>query len=135
MKRVCIIVALLIAISSPLYASDVNNPTFYSYSGGSFTNRLVNMSFGFFRKLNNYQLEAYNQAVSHAVMMADNGERVQWYQGDASGFAMPVYTYPTHSGGYCRQIHIQVIAYNMEKTLSETACLNASNNNWQWVRR
>ena len=130
---------LLILLSGSLlivpwaHAGEVQNPTFYSYNGGSFVNKVISMSFGYFRKLDRYQYDAYNQAVSHAVMMADNGERVQWFEGDASGFAAPVYTWPTHSGNYCRRIHIQVIAYNQEKTITQTACFNGSTNNWRWV--
>ena len=108
------------------------SPTFYSYSGGTFVNRIAEMSFGYFRTLDDQQKEAYYSALTHAVMYTDNGNSVQWYQGDASGYAVPVFTWPTGSG-YCRRIHIQTIAYNREKTQTATACYDNAHSNWRWV--
>jgi surface antigen len=65
-------------------------------------------------------------------MFADNGQKVSWYQDDASGFAVPVMTWP-NGNGYCRRVHIQAIAYNVEKTMTATACFDDINNRWQWV--
>lgn len=113
-------------------AAGPESPTFYSYSGGTFANRLTAMTFGFFRTLDNPQQEAYYSSVTHAVRYADNGESVQWYQGDASGVATPVFTWPT-GNGYCRRIHIQTIAYNREKTQTATACYDNAHSNWRWV--
>jgi predicted HAD superfamily Cof-like phosphohydrolase len=58
---------------------------------------------------------------------------VEWYKSNASGIAIPVMTWP-NSSGYCRRLHIQTIAYNVEKTISRTACYNNSSRNWQWFR-
>ena len=132
--KLLILLSISIPFATVVQAGEIDNPTFYTYSGGPFMNRLMNMSFGFFRKLDNQQLEAYNQAVTHAVNFAEAGERVQWYHGDASGYAVPVHTWPTHGGGYCRRIHIQVIAYNQEKVITETACFNGANSTWRWAR-
>jgi surface antigen len=110
----------------------LNNPRFFEYRGGSFINRLADFSFGWFKTLNDHQMEAYQQALVHAVMTSENGQRVSWYRGNASGYAVPVMTWPTGSG-YCRRVHIQAIAYNTEKTMSATACFDNSSENWRWV--
>lgn len=111
---------------------EANNPHFFEYRSGGFINRLVDLSFGWFKTLDSEQREAYASAVNHAVMYADNGQRVQWYQGNASGMAVPVATWPSNNG-YCRRIHIQAIAYNTEKTMTATACFDDINDRWWWA--
>lgn len=122
----------LLAIS-PAHANDVAEPRFFEYRSGSFTNRLVDISFGWFKTLDREQKEAYHQSIHHAVMMAENGQMVSWYKNDASGFSIPVMTWP-NGNGYCRRIHIQTIAYGMEKIQSATACFDNAHTNWRWVR-
>jgi surface antigen len=90
------------------------------------------MSFGWFKTLDEEQKSAYDQSLYHAVMTAENGEKVSWYRNNASGFAVPVMTWPTGSG-YCRHMHVQAIAYGIEKTMSATACYDNSQDNWRWV--
>jgi surface antigen len=123
--------SILVAINSAS-AGTISNPKFFDYPGGSFINRLAVVSFGWLRKLDNDQNDAYTQAISHAVMYAENGQRVDWYRGDASGYAMPVMTWPT-GNGYCRRIHTQIIAFNMIKNLSQTACFSNANSKWRWI--
>jgi surface antigen len=125
---------ILAATSSSAFANnDINNPRFFEYRGGSFINELITVSFGWFKTLSTDQKDAYTQAVTHAVMYAENGKEVVWYKGDASGVAVPVMTWPNGSG-YCRRIHVQVIAYNTEKIMSQTACYSNASTNWQWIR-
>lgn len=124
--------SILLAIN-PVQASNINNPQFYEYKSGAFVNRLVEVSFGWFKTLDPEQKEAYHSSVHHAVMMAENGQRVTWYKNDASGFAVPVMSWPT-GNGYCRRIHVQTIAYGMEKAMSATACFDNAHTNWRWVR-
>ncbi len=124
---------LLILVSGSLaYADTLDNPRFYSYSGTSFVNRIADVSFGWFKKLDAEQLAEYNQALTHAVMYSENGEKVTWYRKDASGYAVPVHTWPTGSG-YCRRVHVQTIAFNQQKTKTATACFSNANDTWQWV--
>lgn len=123
---------LIIFNSTNVHAGTFDNPRFFEYRGGNFLNHLVDISFGWFKTLDPEQKIAYNQALSHAVMMAENGQAVTWYQNDASGYAVPVMTWPTGSG-YCRRVHIQAIAYGKEKTMSATACYENSNDRWQWI--
>jgi len=122
---------LLVVSFGSAGAVEANNPHFFEYRSGGFINRLFDLSFGWFKTLDSEQKEAYHSSINHAVMYADNGQRVQWYQGNASGYAMPAMTWPS-GNGYCRLVHIQAIAYNIEKTMSATACFDDVNNRWQW---
>ena len=123
---------ILLAVSLNSAAVEADNPHFFEYRAGGFINRLVDLSFGWFKTLNDEQKEAYTSALNHAVMYADNGQTVTWYQGNASGMAMPAMTWPV-TNGYCRRIHIQAIAYNVEKTMAATACFDDLNNRWRWA--
>ena len=122
---------MLLAIS-PAHADQLDNPRFFSYNSGSMANRVLDISFGWFKTLDTEQKAAYHQSITHALMFAENGEVVRWYVNDASGEAAPVMTWPTGSG-YCRRLHIQTIAYNTEKTLSATACYDNASRNWRWI--
>ena len=113
--------------------AEISNPRFFDYRGGPMMNELVNISFGWFKTLDEEQKSAYYQSITHAVMYAENGQRVEWYQGNASGYASPVITWPNGSG-YCRRIYIQAIAYNTEKTMHRTACFENPHRKWRWVR-
>jgi hypothetical protein len=114
-------------------ANDINEPRFFEYRAGGFTNRLGDISFGWFKTLDDDQKESYQQSLSHAVMMAENGQKVSWYKRNASGYAIPVMTWPTGSG-YCRRVHIQAIAYSTEKTMTATACFDNAHTDWRWIR-
>lgn len=92
---------------------------------------MVEFTFGWFKTLNPRQMESYYSALSHALMYADNGQKVTWYKEDASGYAVPVMTWPS-GNGYCRRVHIQAIAYNVEKTMTATACFDDVYDRWQW---
>lgn len=107
------------------------NPRFFDYHANIFINRLVNVSFGWNRSLSDIDKEQHHQALTHAVNMAENGQMVQWYGNAASGYAVPVVTWPTGSG-YCRRVHSQIIAYNTEKTVTATACYDSTSSRWQW---
>ena len=122
---------LILTASNTAFAEDINNPRFFSYSSGSWTNRLADLSFGWFKTLDDEQKMAYNQAITHAIMYSDNGEQVRWYKNNASGIVVPSMTWPS-GAGYCRRIHIQAIAYGVEKTMRATACLNEVDNRWTW---
>jgi len=45
--------------------------------------------------------------------------------------AMTSATWPS-GAGYCRRLHVQAIAYNVEKTMRATACFNDVDNRWTW---
>jgi surface antigen len=83
----------ILAAISTASAGTVSDPKFFEYRSGNFVNRLATVTFGWFRKLDDDQNDAYQQAITHAVMFADNGQRVDWSRGDASGYAVPVITW------------------------------------------
>jgi surface antigen len=121
----------ILLCSTPVIAQDITNPKFFEYRSGGFVNQLVDISFGWFKTLDAQQKIAYNSALTHAIMYAENGKAVQWYQGDASGVTVPVMTWPS-SDGYCRRVHISAIAYNVEKSMSATACYSETEKRWRW---
>jgi surface antigen len=122
---------LILSVSSTALANDIEEPRFFEYRSGAWTNRLVDVTFGWFKTLDSEQKLAYNQAITHAVLYADNGQPVRWYKNDASGFAVPSATWPSGSG-YCRRMYIQTIAYGVQKNVRATACLNEVDNRWTW---
>jgi surface antigen len=122
---------LILTASSPAFANDINDPKFFNYRSGSFSNRLADLSFGWFKTLNTEQKIAYNQAMTHALMYSDNGQTVRWYKNDASGMAVPSATWSS-GNGYCRRLYVQAIAHGVEKTMKATACFNEADNRWTW---
>lgn len=122
---------LILTASNPVYANEIEEPRFFNYRAGGFTNRLADMTFGWFKTLDDEQKLSYNQANTQALMYADNGQVVRWYKNDASGMAMVSATWPSGSG-YCRRLYIQAIAYGVEKTMKTTACFNEVDNRWTW---
>jgi surface antigen len=125
------VVGKSLILTSTAYASDLENPRFFEYRNGGFMNNIVDVSFGWFRTLDDEQKLSYSKALTHAVEYADNGETVRWYKNDASGTVTPTVTYPSGSG-FCRRIHIQTIAYNVQKTLSVKACYDNTRDKWTW---
>lgn len=123
---------LLILLSSPVSAQTITDPQFFNYNSNNFTNRLIEFSFGWFRKLSDEENAAHNQGIQHALLYAENGEAVSWFTGKASGYSKPVVTWPTGSG-YCRRLHVQAVAYGIEKAMSATACYSNAHDNWTWV--
>lgn len=98
----------------------------------AYADQMRTLTFGFWRTLDDDQLKAYYATLRMAVLEADNGQPVRWYINDASGTATPVYTRPTGSG-YCRRIHVHVIAHNTERFFQETVCYNNASRQWQWM--
>jgi surface antigen len=123
---------LLILAAISVSASEITDPRFFEFRSGNWSNNIGVIAFGWFKKLTPVQQEAYQQSLIMAVEAADNGQRVNWYKDNASGSATPVHTWPTGSG-WCRRIHINVIAHNLEKNMQRTACYNNAHDNWQWM--
>ena len=91
------------------------------------------ISFGWFKSLNDEQMAAYHSSMTHALFYAENGQKVQWSRGNATGYAVPVYTKTTGSG-YCRRIQASVWAFDKQQTFSETACYDNALDSWRWVQ-
>ena len=117
------------------HAREVNDPRFFEYRGGHFLNQLADLSFGWFKRLDDRQSLAHHRAISVALHSADYGHPVRWYVDDASGSVTPIAHIPTGGGGYCRRIHINVIAHGVEKNFQETACYDNAHDNWRWLRQ
>lgn len=97
----------------------------------AYADQMRTLSFGFWKTLDDEQMKAYYATLRMAVLDADNGQAVRWYLNNASGSATPVFTRPT-SFGYCRRIHVQVIAHGVERLFQETVCYNNATRQWQW---
>jgi len=123
-----LILTLVISVSST--ADALQNPRF-TFTADTFTNGIGNVVFSWFRTLDDKELAAYHSSVMQALFVAENGERVVWYQGTASGEARPLATWPTGSG-YCRRIEIGVTDYDQTKNFSRTACKQNGLNSWTW---
>lgn len=118
---------------SPAIAEDIYNPKFFQYEGSGLIIRdLIDISLGWFKRLDDNQKAKHAEAITHSLLYTENGQSVTWYQGNASGMARVVMTWPTGSG-YCRRLHTQVIAFNTERTLAATACYHNSSGKWRWA--
>jgi len=124
---------ILLAVNTA-YAQNLQNPKFFEYKSNNVVGQFLDVSFGWFKTLDDEQKSAYYQSIIHALMYAENGESVTWYKNDASGVAVPVMTWPTGSG-YCRRLHIQAIAYGVQKDLSASACFDNTHSNWVWMTK
>jgi len=125
---------LALTISTTAIAQDnIPKPNFIEYNSNAIAERVVKFSFGWYKKLDEQETEAYHQSVIHALEYAENGEKVSWYRGNASGYSVPVMTWPANNS-YCRRLHLNVIAFNQQKAMSVTACHNSSTNTWTWYK-
>lgn len=106
-------------------------PRFFNYQAPEFRNQIRPPRFGLFHGLSKAQINKYYEAISHALMAAENGESVSWIFGNASGQVAPVLTWPTGSG-YCRRVQILVQAFGSQAVQSETACFIYAENAWRW---
>ena len=73
--------------------------------------------------------------VFFALNNLQNGEMTRWYNGNtgAQGAVKVSMTYPQGSG-YCRVIMSQIIYNNKQRDFKETACINAVDNSWRFIR-
>lgn len=127
-------ILLLISVTAQAEKAQAENiwkPKFFEYRSNSPVDRVFDFTFGWNKKLNEAQQDAYYQSIVHAVEYAENGEKVQWYRDNASGYTTPVMTWPT-GHGYCRRLHIDIIAHGMRKAMSASACYNNVTTNWTW---
>jgi surface antigen len=122
---------LLILTTSTAVASDFQDPKFFEYRSGGFVNQVFDVSFGWFKRLDDEQKLSYNQALMHAISYADNGETVRWYKNNASGSVVPSMTWP-NGNGYCRRVYAETIAHGVRKTTKATACYDDSGDRWTW---
>lgn len=116
----------ILIIASPAFADPFEYNSTISYPDSE-------ISFGWFKTLDKEQMQAYYSSMTHALMYAENGQKVQWARGNATGYAVPVYT-NTNGSGYCRRIQASVWAFNKQQVFSETACYDNALDTWRWVQ-
>lgn len=91
------------------------------------------VSFGWFKKLDEEQMSMYNSAIVHALLNADNGEKVRWNSRGAKGHSVILSTIPT-SSGYCRTMYTEVHAFNSTRTGIHRYCYNNGTETWSRVK-
>lgn len=120
-------------VTTSVARADIFDPSFKTYQSGTVAAEFLNFSFGWFKKLDDEQLDKHHSSIVHALEFAELGNAVQWYSKDASGYAVPVAEWPK-GNGYCRRLHIQTIAFNQQKTMSVTSCYNSMTELWTWYK-
>jgi len=82
-----------------------------------------------------YDQQQQEQSVFFALNNLQNGEVTRWYNGNtgAQGAVKVSMTYPQGSG-YCRVIMSQIVYNNKQRDFKETACINAVDNSWRFIR-
>ncbi|MBR19863.1 MAG: hypothetical protein CMA64_06920 [Euryarchaeota archaeon] len=85
--------------------------------------------------MNDYDRKQQENAVFFALNNLKTGEVTRWYNGNtgARGAVKVSMTYPQGSG-YCRVLMSQIVYNNRTRDFSETACINSTDNTWQFVR-
>jgi len=121
----------ILAYGSSTLANNMHDPRFFDYRNGGFANNILDLSFGWFKKLDDEQKLAYNQAIMHALSYSDNGEVVRWYKNNASGSVVPAMSWRSNRG-HCRRLYVQAIAHGVEKTFRATACFDEFTEKWTW---
>jgi hypothetical protein len=88
--------------------------------------------FGRFKRLTGAQDTAHQTAIHTALTQAETGQKVTWKHGNASGFVVPVGSFPS-SEGHCKIVQISVYAHNKHIVDSKMACYAKSDGQWRWV--
>ena len=122
---------LLILLSGSVVADETIDPKFFEYRTTTISGRAIELSFGWFKTLNEFEKDAYEQSISHALLYTENGQPVRWIEGRASGQTKVVMTWPV-SDGYCRRLHIYANAYGVDRSMATTACFSDITGTWQW---
>ena len=87
------------------------------------------ISFGWFKKLDEVQMNSHVSAIGQALLYADNGESVHWNKNGAWGMSRILHT-DSNSQGYCRTVYIEVFAFNQKKTDVHKYCYTTANEAW-----
>lgn len=97
-------------------------PRFFEARGRNDSVRFVQMTFGYFRTLDDEQKRKYNGSINFAVERLNAGETVNWYENNASGTVTVLYV-ENLTAGYCKTMLIQAIAYGVEKRMTAKGCV------------
>lgn len=123
----------LLVMSTSVNSQTINieNPRFYTETNGIGLGQLINVSFGWFKTLDDLQKEAYYSSIILALEEAQPGQSARWYRNNASGTVRVAWQEP-RNGTVCKRLHISVIAYDTIKNMQTTACFNETDNQWSW---
>ena len=96
---------------------------------------LINYMSWNINRMEPYDQQQQEQAVFFALQNLQNGQVTRWYNGNtgAQGAVQVAMTYPQGSG-YCRVIMSQIIYNGKQRDFKETACINAVDNSWRFIR-
>ena len=96
---------------------------------------LINYMSWTMNRMEPYDQQQQEQAVFFALNNLQNGETTRWYNGNtgAQGAVRIAMTYPQGSG-YCRVIQSQIFYNGKHRDFTETACINAVDNSWRFIR-
>lgn len=92
------------------------------------------IKFGWFKKLDEAQMNGYTSAISQALLNADNGIAVRWSRNNAWGFSKVIYTEPQYDG-YCRTLYTEVNAFGKKKSGVHIYCYRGSDDTWSLTKR
>lgn len=86
-------------------------------------------------RMNKHDRKQQEQAVFFALNNLPPGEQTEWYNGNSGSYGLVkvAASYPQGSG-YCRVIWSQISYRGKSRTFSETACINAVDNTWRFMR-
>jgi hypothetical protein len=87
------------------------------------------ISFGWFKKLDEVQMNSHVSAIGQALLYADNGESVHWDKNGAWGMSKILHT-DSNSQGYCRTMYIEIFAFNKKKTDVHKYCYDSPSESW-----
>jgi surface antigen len=121
----------LLHTSESSYASTQSNYQPVNTSVGG----LINYFSWTMNRMEPYDQQQQEQAVFFALNNLQNGETTRWYNGNtgAQGAVRVAMTYPQGSG-YCRVIMSQIFYNGKQRDFKETACVNAVDNSWRFIR-
>jgi hypothetical protein len=118
-------------VTGMLLSTPTAAETFFNYET-EFSGPPERISFGWSKKLTDLQMEYYTASMAHALLYAEDGERVYWSSGNINGYAVSALTNP-RGHYYCRHIHAEVNGYGEKKVFAQTACHTYSTGVWRWV--
>lgn len=114
-------------------AQGIENPRFFNGTDKSVWQRVLNISFGWFKTLDQEQKTAYYGSIVLALEEAEVDHFVRWYKNGASGMIRVAWIRPSNTG-FCKRLHFNVIAYNTEQNFQNTVCFNDVDNRWYWYQ-
>ncbi len=137
---------IILTTSFLLVGCGANTLTHNSYSTVASTNAdygntgsTINVATNYFKwstnRMSAVDRKQQEQAVFFALNTLKPGEITDWYNGNtgAHGKVMVAMSYPQGSG-YCKTIFSQIVYKGKQRDFSETACINAVDNTWLFLR-